>query len=81
MREAVLVGLGVAIVSRWMIAPELAAGTVVPVLTEWSLPSMELWAVFPSGRLPSAKARAFAGWFEQHFGNIQYPQATWKNAI
>jgi DNA-binding transcriptional LysR family regulator len=63
-REAVIAGFGVAIVSRWMMAPELASGAVVPVLTDWSLPSIDLWAVFPSGRLPSAKARAFVTWFE-----------------
>jgi DNA-binding transcriptional LysR family regulator len=67
-REAVIAGLGIAIVSRWMMTPELAAGTVVPILSDWSLPSIPLWAIFPSGRLPSAKARAFSVWFEEQFG-------------
>lgn len=66
-REAVIAGLGLAIVSRWMMAPELAAGTVQPVLADWQLPTMDLWAIFPTGRLPSAKARAFLGWFEAGF--------------
>ena len=64
-REAVIAGLGLAIVSRWMMMAELKSGTVKPVLSDWTLPSMDLWAVFPSGRLPSAKARAFISWFEQ----------------
>ena len=64
-REAVIAGLGLAIVSRWMMVPELAAGTIVPILTDWTLPPVDLWAVFPSGRLPSAKARAFVLWFEE----------------
>lgn len=63
-REAVLAGQGYAITSRWMFAPELASGAVVPLLNEWSLPSMELWMVYPSGRLTSTKARAFVKWFE-----------------
>lgn len=63
-REAVLAGQGYAITSRWMFAPELASGVVVPLLNEWSLPSMELWMVYPSGRLTSTKARAFVKWFE-----------------
>lgn len=62
-REAVLAGLGIAIVSEWMMARELADGSVVPVFRQWRLPEMELWAVFPAGRLPSAKARAFISWF------------------
>jgi DNA-binding transcriptional LysR family regulator len=63
-REAVLAGQGYAITSRWMFAPELASGAVVPLLNEWGLPSMELWMVYPSGRLTSTKARAFVKWFE-----------------
>jgi DNA-binding transcriptional LysR family regulator len=63
-REAVLTGLGVTIASRWMFAPELASGEVVAVLQEWSLPPMDLWVTYPSGRLMSTKAKAFVEWFE-----------------
>jgi DNA-binding transcriptional LysR family regulator len=63
-REAVLAGQGFTITSRWMFAPELASGAVVPVLKEWTLAPMELWVIYPSGRLTSTKARAFVKWFE-----------------
>jgi DNA-binding transcriptional LysR family regulator len=63
-REAVLAGQGFAITSTWMFAPELASGAVIPILTDWALPSMELWAIYPAGRLTSTKARAFVRWFE-----------------
>ncbi len=66
-REAVIAGLGLAISSRWMMEPELASGSVVRVLTDWNLPNADLWALFPTGRLPTAKARAFVSWFEQTF--------------
>lgn len=66
-REAVIAGLGVAISPRWVMEPELASGSVVPVLTDWKLPSADLWALYPSGRLPTAKARAFVNWFEKNF--------------
>ena len=66
-REAVIAGLGLAISSRWMMEPELASGSVVPVLTDWKLPSADLWALYPSGRLPTSKARAFVNWFEENF--------------
>jgi len=58
-RAAVLGGLGLSVASEWMFAPELADGSVVQLLPEWNLPSIDLWAVFPSGRRASAKARAF----------------------
>jgi DNA-binding transcriptional LysR family regulator len=62
-REAVIAGLGLAISSEWMMATELANGSVVRILTDWQLPSADLWALYPSGRLPTAKARAFVNWF------------------
>ncbi|GAN77114.1 LysR family transcriptional regulator [Acidisphaera rubrifaciens] len=63
-RAAVLADMGLTINSDWMFAPELASGAVVRVLTDWALPPVDLWAVFPSGRLASAKARAFADFVE-----------------
>jgi DNA-binding transcriptional LysR family regulator len=55
-REGVLAGLGFAIASEWMFAPELKSGVVVSVLDDWSLPPVDLWAVFPIGRRANAKA-------------------------
>ena len=59
-----LAGLGVAIAPRWMVSAELEAGQLVPLLTDWTLPPVDLWAIYPSGRMPSAKARAFVTWFQ-----------------
>ena len=55
-----LADMGLAITSAWMFSPELASGAVRPVLTDWSLPAVDLWVVYPAGRMPTAKARAFA---------------------
>ena len=68
-RAAVLADMGVAVVSDWMFAPELAKGTVRRVLPEWTLPPIDLWAVFPTGRLASAKARAFTSFIADALGN------------
>ncbi|WP_242136892.1 LysR family transcriptional regulator [Sphingomonas sp. TREG-RG-20F-R18-01] len=66
-REAVIAGLGLAISPRWLMQPELESGSVVAVLADWKLPNADLWALFPTGRLPTAKARAFVSWFEATF--------------
>lgn len=63
-REAVFAGLGFTVSSEWMFTPELASGAVETALTEWQLPDMDLWAVFPAGRLASSKARAFVTFVE-----------------
>lgn len=65
LRAAVLADMGLTIASDWMFAPELASGAVRRVLTDWSLPPIDLWAVFPNGRMASAKARAFAAFVEE----------------
>jgi len=57
-RAAVLANAGVAIASEWMFAPEIKDGTVKIVLRGWTLPQIDLWAVFPAGRT-TAKARIF----------------------
>ncbi|WCE05673.1 LysR family transcriptional regulator [Pseudoxanthomonas sp. JBR18] len=63
-RTAVLADMGLTIASEWMFTPELADGRVQAVLSDWSLPDIDLWAVFPSGRMATAKARAFAEFVE-----------------
>ena len=63
-REAVLADLGIAMVTAWMCPRELAREDLVVLLPEWTLPKIDLWAVFPSGRMASAKARAFAAFVE-----------------
>ncbi|MFT8674565.1 MAG: LysR family transcriptional regulator [Acetobacter sp.] len=63
-RAAVLADMGLTIASDWMFAPELENGTVVRVLDAWSLSSIDLWAVFPAGRMITAKARQFADFVE-----------------
>lgn len=67
-RAAVLADMGLTVNSDWMFAPELESGAVVRVLTDWALPPVDLWAVFPTGRLASAKARAFADFVETVIG-------------
>jgi len=65
LREAVLADLALSVATEWMFRDELADGRVVEILTEWRLPEVDLWAVFPAGRRIGAKARAFAEFVAQ----------------
>ncbi len=75
-RAAVLADMGLTVNSDWMFAPELESGAVVRVLKDWELPPVDLWAVFPTGRLASAKARAFADFVEDVIRQADVPSAT-----
>jgi DNA-binding transcriptional LysR family regulator len=63
-RAAVLADMGIAVTSDWMFADKLLDGSVRRILPEWNLPSIDLWAVYPSGRMASAKARAFTSFVQ-----------------
>ncbi len=80
-RAAVFAGLGLAIASEWMFEPELRQGTVRPVLPDWKLPPIDLWAVFPSGRRASAKARVFISFIQGQLATLGLPSSESNAAI
>jgi len=63
-RAGVLSGLGLAVASEWMFGPELVSGDVRAVLTDWLLSPLDCWALFPTGRMVTAKARAFTNFVQ-----------------
>jgi DNA-binding transcriptional LysR family regulator len=68
-REIVFAGLGLTVSPEWIFGPELETGAVRAVLQDWSLPAVPVWAVFPTGRRASVKARAFASFVESQLSN------------
>ncbi|HZZ62881.1 MAG TPA: LysR family transcriptional regulator [Roseiarcus sp.] len=63
-------GLGVAIASIRMCAEELASGALAEVLAAYALDPMVAYMVFPAGRRPSQKARAFADYLERAVARV-----------
>jgi DNA-binding transcriptional LysR family regulator len=54
-----IAGLGIAMVSTTMAAPEVKAKQLVRLLPDYTLEPVEVHAVFPSGPRPSVKVRTF----------------------
>jgi DNA-binding transcriptional LysR family regulator len=71
----VFAGLGLAIGSAWGFERELAEGRVRAVLTDWSLPPSEFWAITPAGRQASAKSRAFIDFIERQLRRPAAPHS------
>ncbi len=69
-REAVLAGLGLMLGSEWGFEREIADGRLQAVLTDWSLPPSDLWAITPAGRQVSARSRVFITFIERQ---LRYP--------
>ncbi len=60
-----IAGLGVAAGSIWMCADALASGEMVEILADYALDPVQAYVVFPAGRRPSQRARAFSDYLEQ----------------
>ncbi|WP_312837455.1 LysR substrate-binding domain-containing protein, partial [Atlantibacter hermannii] len=58
-RETVLAGLGVGIVSAWIVASDLAQGRLVQVLPQWQAAPLPVWLVYPYSRYYPARLRKF----------------------
>lgn len=63
------VGMGVAALPCYVADEAIEAGEVLPLLTEWALPSQEIHAVYPSPQLVPAKVSGFVAWLRGQFGD------------
>ncbi len=57
--EAARQGMGIAVVTAWLVSDDLRSGALRAVLTDYALPPLELNAVYPSARQVPLKVRAF----------------------
>jgi LysR family transcriptional regulator, regulator for bpeEF and oprC len=62
-----LAGLGVMALPHFMVDQHLAAGALMPVLAEWSMPPVPLYVVYPPNRHLSTKLRIFVDWVAELF--------------
>jgi DNA-binding transcriptional LysR family regulator len=60
-------GAGIASVSDHFVEPYVRTGELVPVLSDWSLPLVPAWAVFPGRRLMPARTRVFLDALQAEF--------------
>jgi DNA-binding transcriptional LysR family regulator len=69
LRQAALRGLGLTIAPSLLLGADFAAGHLEPVLTEWSLTSFRIYAIYPHRRFVSPKVRAFVEALRSAFGD------------
>ena len=66
-REAVLAGLGFAVLPIWFFGTELTDGRLQPVLTGWESPASAISAVYPTRRNLAPRTRAVIDFFLDEF--------------
>ncbi|HZY18122.1 MAG TPA: LysR family transcriptional regulator [Ramlibacter sp.] len=64
----VRMGMGIAVLPRYVAQTSIQAGAVLPLLADWALPSQEIHAVYPSPSLVPAKVSRFVDWLGGRFG-------------
>ncbi len=72
LRAVALDGGGILRTSRFIVDEALAARRLVPVLREWRLPPIDLFAVFPDRAYIPLKARAFADFLKARFAGKSF---------
>lgn len=69
LRDAAIAGLGVTTLPTYCIGSDLREGRLTPLLTRWHVADQPLYAVYPFGKAPPQKVRAFveflADWFRK----------------
>jgi len=71
LQQMCLAGLGVARLALVDIPDDLAAGRLVPVLPEWTLPALEVSAVTPQRDAQPAKVRAAIEALQAYLSRLQ----------
>jgi DNA-binding transcriptional LysR family regulator len=68
LRNAALAGLGIVMQGEVLLADDIAAGRLVPVLPDWEAPSRPMHIVFLPDRRPLPKVRVFIDFVVARFG-------------
>lgn len=80
LRAAALNGLGILIQPSYIIYDDIVAGRLVPVLTDWDLPRLQINIAYPSRKHLSAKVRSFIDFMIAEFDANDY-EKKWTGAM
>jgi DNA-binding transcriptional LysR family regulator len=69
-------GLGIAALPLYVAHASIESGDVRPILEDWSLPSQEIHAVYPSPRLVPAKVSGFIQWLQREIGDAWWTRTS-----
>jgi DNA-binding transcriptional LysR family regulator len=69
-------GMGIAALPRYVAHASIKSGAVRTVLEDWTLPTQEVHAVYPSPRLVPNKVRNFITWLQTHLGEAWWTRTS-----
>jgi DNA-binding transcriptional LysR family regulator len=69
--EAAVHGVGIVFEPTFIVAPEVRAGRLVPLLQDYEAAPLPIWAVYPSRKHLSAKVRVFVDFLVERFAGTR----------
>ena len=72
LRDMALADHGIAVLPTFIVWQSLATRELVPVLEQYTLPTINAWAVYPQTRYLSQRARQFIDFLVERFGDNPY---------
>ena len=75
--DAVIAGLGIALLPTWLISDELRSGRLVTLLHGWNWliapsPERAIWGIYPPKKVVSPKVKSFLSFLSERFGHPAY---------
>lgn len=67
LRQAALDGMGILVQPAYIVSDDIAAGRLVPIMSDWQLPRLTMSVVFPSRSHMPARTRLFIDALVRHF--------------
>jgi DNA-binding transcriptional LysR family regulator len=73
-RQAALAGMGLAVLPTFMVAADVAAGRLRPVVGAFAGVELGIYAVYPQAKRPPGKVRAMVDLLVAHFRTPRWPE-------
>ncbi len=70
LKEAAIMGLGIAVMPKWFIEEEIKQGILLDILPKWRAPSLTINLAYLAGKHQSKKLRIFLDTIQQEIRNI-----------
>ncbi|MEM9385052.1 MAG: LysR family transcriptional regulator [Pseudomonadota bacterium] len=81
LKEAVLAGVGMAILPRWFVHDDLASGQLLDLLPRWRAPRLPINVAYPSSRYRPKRLVVFLDFLHRHIRSIGGVEASTLRAI
>jgi len=72
LRDSAVNGLGIVMIPSFIVYQEIAAGTLVPLLSDYTCSNIDAYALYPQTRHLSHRVRAFADFLVKRFAGTPY---------